>query len=551
MPVFNNSDLYDPTRGFRVWNIAEIVRSPGEVNKYVPNKNDLVFDPANGWFIVIRVEEGTHVAELEKWHLPPEPDVDGDENMLVGIGPGYASESYRAFLDTSVTPHVLAPDARLHFYGSQVASWVCFLGADISEDTGVIISEFYNSSGDFLGPNVPVETIEIPGAVNQTIKSCMVGFTGHQLADGERVTLVAYDDQGGPISQAQLLIINSKAIRQSDRSKKYVSGIQIESPLISPSDPKVIEFPLNVTVESVPMMGVVNYRGGDVNKIGIDGIYMSLFGLEDYIATEVGQEFPLTLSYRLANDEVSYGTLPTAERIVTESYIARTMPVDGAYSCMLFVYPHWVSDVVGYRLEFWLYNLDRQRYYNVTGNVQLGVNSAPFYPKQYGTAQTLTYTVNLNEVDGRFAPYRFVSTFQIALIGPGNNRNANWIFNAKPGIADGYGRDLKADLEHLQANAWDLRLANGASVQEDWLRKMYFAAEPLVNPDLEAYAPTPTHFVIHMLHNKYEFNVSQWNQKLRVNNDLENGELLYIQWIHRTPVQDLQLAMTALPVYIR
>lgn len=551
MPVFNNSDLYDPSRGWAVWNIDQIVLREGQVDKFVPNVKDLIWDIDNGWWVVQEVEEGTHVPTLVKWSPPVEADVDGDENVLVGVGPGYSSESYRLFLDTSVTPHTLAPDARLHFYGSQVASYKVFLGSNVSEEHGIVISEFYTSSGDYLGPNIPLEAVDIPGANNLTVKACMVGYTNYKMDDGETVTLVAYDAQNGKRSIAQLLVVNSKAIPQIDQFKKYISGIQIDSPFLSSSDPKIIEFPLNVTVQSLPMTGIVNYRGGDTLRLGIDNVYMSLFGLEDYIATEVGQEFPLTLAYQLGQDEISYGTLPTADRRITENYIARTTPIDGAYECRLFVYPYWVSPAVGYRLEFWLYNLDRQRFYNVTGYVELGSTSAPFNPKLYGTLQTLTYAVNLNLVDGRFAPFRHVSSFQISLLSEGSNRNANWEIYTRPNVDAAYGRDLKADLEHIQTNVWDLRLANGANTKEVWLRRMYEAAEPLMNPETEANVPTPTHFTLHFLHNKYEFSVNQWDQKLRVNNDMVDGELLYISWIRRDYNIDLQLAMTALPVLIR
>lgn len=548
---YKNSDYLDLTRGWEFWNRKDIVQLPGQVNKWVPNVGDLVWDRDNGFFTVEDVEQGTHVPTLKEWTPPTRTDTDGEENILVGVGPGYSSESYRLFLDTSVTPHTLAPDSRLHYYGSMVSSYKVFLGSDISSEFGVIISAFYNSSNDYLGPNVPMEVVEIPGAVQQVIKAPMVGFTSEELADGERCTLVAYNDLGGVVSIAQLLIQNTRAIRQADTSKKYVSGIEISSPFISSADPKVIEFPLNVTVESLPMIGVINYRGSSSVQRGIDNSSMFLFGLEDYIATEVGQEFPMTLAYELAEDEISYALTPTANRRITENYIARTTAADGAYECRLFVYPVWQNAAAGYRLEFWLYNLDRQRFYNVTSLVELGVNSPAFRPTTYGTLQTLTYAVNLNKVDGRFAPFRFVTSFQVALLNSGENKGANWEVYTRPNTDTAYGRSLKADLEYIQTNAWDLRLQNGANTKEAWLRTMYEAAEPLINPEREINPPTPTHFVLHFLHNKYEFSVEQWNAKLRVNNDLSDGEVLYVQWIKREYDNDLQLAMTALPVLQR
>lgn len=546
MADYSNSNFYAPDRGFRVWLRSQILQVAGQVDVWVANKDDLVIDYDYGFLRVTDVEPGTWVPTLRKWEPPKGTDPDGEENVLIGVGPGYSSESYRIFLDKSVTPFTLAPDTRLHFYGSAVTSYKVFKGADISEQFGKIISAFYDSSNNYLGPNVPVVAYIEPGTTTNTTSVPMVGFTSEDMDDNEKVTLVAYDSLGGVVSYAQLLVINSETIRQADNTKSYVSGITIDTPFLSQSDPKVIEFPLNVMVASLPMQGLVHYRGGREQRLPIGGTF-DIIGLENYIATTEGEEFPMTATYQLAEDEIAYGVIPTAQRRVTENYVARTIAVDGAYSCRLFVYPNWVSSVQGYTLEFWLYNADRQRYYNVTPYVELGTNSAPYRPKAYGEVQTLTYAVNLNAVDGRFAPYRFVTTFQVALLNSGEAQ-PNWEVYPRPDSGFNYGRDLKASVDYVQTNVWDLRLRNGASTFEEWLQKMYYAAEPLVDTQNEEFAPEPTHFILHFVHNQYEYAISQWADVLRVNNDLSNGNLLSIQWVKRNFDNDLQLAMTSLPI---
>lgn len=550
MADYYNSDFYNPDRGYRQWYIDEILTYAGQTGKWIANVNDTVIDYSRGILRVIDVEEGTWVPTLELWEPPPHTDPDGEENVLVGVGPGYSSESYRCFIDTSVTPYVLAPDARLHFYGSMVASYAVFLGSDINKNTGKMISAWYDANGEFKGPFIPVEEATITGEKVSTVKIPMVGWCIEDLADSERVTLVAYDDKEGVISYAQLLVMNTEVLRQTDQSKAYVEGIMLDSPFISASDPKVIEFPLNVMVKSLPMQGIVKYQGGRQVRWDAGAPPFTIMGLENYVATGEGQEFPFAARYQLATDEISYKLVPSADRAVTENYIARTVAADNAYSCRLFVYPTWVNAAIGYRLEFWLYNLDRARFYNVTPYVELGVNSAPFRPRSYGDVQTLTYAVNLNAIDGRFAPFRYVSTFQIALLSAGG-QDANWEVFPRPDVASAYGRSLKADLEFVAANNWNLRLANGALSKTQWLQRMYYNAEPLINTDVEEFAPEPTHFILHFLHGDYKFSVEQWNQTLKVNNDLNPGDLLNIQWIREMYDTDLQLAMTGVPVYQR
>lgn len=536
----------DPDRGFHYWARPEIA-APNSDGLWVPNVGDKVFDKAQGDFLVTEVDITTGYSVLIPWFAPTAPTENGKPLNLVGSGPGTISESYRAFLNTMVTPHTLTPDTRLHKYGSMVHYYRMFLGEDISEEFGKVISTFFDASGNFLGDTVPYETMEVPGAINPLIQVPMVGYTNEAMDNGELVTLVAYTADGGQVSRDALLVHNSQTVRQADASKRYVKSIGLESPWLSAADPQVLEFPINVTVESLPMTAVAYFSDGSKVRSSVSGPQFSLLGLQDYIAANEGQEFPLVLTYKLAADEMSYNLVPAVNRKLTMDYIARTVTADGAYEVKLFVYPQWVSVALGYRLEFWLYNLDRQTFYNVTPYVELGTNSNAFDPKLYGTVQTMTWAVDLNKVDGRFAPHRHVQTIQMALLNAGPD-TTNWEVFFTPNQTDGFGRDLTADIQYVNTNYWILRLANGYTEQALWLKNLYERSEPLYNAATEAIAPTPTHFKVVFAHNSYEFALSQWKSDLVVNNDLADGELMYIQWYRRTYETDLQLAITALPV---
>lgn len=545
--VFNNSDFRDPERGFRIWARDEIVNVPNEVNRFVPNVDDLVFDKSQGVFIVTDVDYTTGVSKLKLWENPSNPPDDTLDGILVATGPGYSSESYRAFLDITKSPMVISPDKRLHLYGSTATSYRLFKGSDISDEYGIIVSAFYDPSGNYLGPNIPLEPVLVNGNSVNTIKCPMTGYCNTVLDTGELITLVAYDLSGAVISIAQLIIVQSQAISQIDTSKAYVSGIRIVSPWISSSDPKVIEFPMNMSVESVALMAQISYRSGRIVDRAIDGTAVRVMGLKNYVATQPGQEFPVVMTYQLADNEISYNLLPSADRKITETYLARTLPVDGMYQTRLFVYPTFINATSGYRLTYWLYNADRSTFYNVTNVIETATNSRPFDPYGYNTLQTLTVALNLNNVDGRFNPVRVVYTFQVGLFGQ-TAATVDWVVYPRPNVSAGYGRSLTGKIKSLGNGQFQLDLKNNCQSKEQWLNTMYYQAEPLVNTALESSAPLPTHFTVKFLTREYTYTVDQWNQLFSVVNDLTQGNSIYIQWIKRLPTQDLQLAMTAVPM---
>lgn len=541
----NSSKYRDPDRGFREFGRWEIV-APGSDGLWVPNPDDKILDWDQGYFRVKEVDYTTGYSVLVPWSPPQSSSGDADEK-LVGVGPGYSSESFRMFLDISVTPHQLTPDFRLHSYGSQAQYYKVFLGSDISERFGKVISAMYDPSGNFLGDTVPLELVN-PNDPTSVEKTPAPGFTSERLKNGELVTVVFYGSDGTQLSQAQLLVVNSKTVRRADASKRYVEGIRLESPFISSADPSVVEFPINVTVESLPLTAVTHYSDGTTQRSSIDGAQFELFGLRNYIATEVGQQFPMVLNYRLAADEVSFNMVPSINRTLSKDYIARTVTADGAYEVKIFGYPVWVNAQQGYRMEYWLYNLDRRDYYNVTPFVEAATNSPAFNPKAYGIVQTYTIALDLNKVDGRFAPYRAVQVMRVALLNSGDNQPANWELLFTPTQVTGYGRGLAANLQYVSVNNWRLNLGHGNTNIETWLNQLYYSAEPLFNVEYEEEPPRPTHFILQFLHNSYEFPIGDWNQNLMVNNDLQHGELVYLRWISRNAVTDLHLATTALAV---
>ena len=84
---------------------SDVVQGSGH---YVPNVDDVSWSFELGWFRVSRVDYTSYVADLVSWEPPKDASDVGVEDVLLGVGPGYPSETWRLFIDTRVFPHRMA-----------------------------------------------------------------------------------------------------------------------------------------------------------------------------------------------------------------------------------------------------------------------------------------------------------------------------------------------------------------------------------------------------------------------------------------------------------
>jgi hypothetical protein len=538
--------IYDAGRGFRCWHLPEIYQGP-ETGRYVPNVNDLVLDWNLGFYKVVAVDLRTGLSRLEAWRPPVETNTITVGDQLLGVDIAACGESFRVYIDTSVNPHTLAVDSRLHIYGSNATSIKIFLGTDLSPQ-GQVISALYDAAGTFLGENIPLELVAMPDLHNLAIKTPCVGYTLRNLPDGEVVTAVVYDDLGYVISYSKLLVKNTAFIRTTEANKKYVTSIHLESPFLSAEDDRLLQFPTNLPAMDVPATGVVTYSDGTVARYPAQGGRFRLYGLDHFLSTIVGQKIPLVLTYQLESDEQCYGASPGYLMHLSEKYWGTTTEYETAYSIKLYAYPHWVDDLRGYAMEFWLYTLDRCKVYPATAQVRLANNSPNFNPMQYGVRQQLTYLVDMQAISPHYPPYRHVQTFEVTLLAPGTDRNDKWLMGFSPNQSPPYGQGLHANIHFVNADHHILNLANGLHSQEEWLRHLFYQGEPLFNTHTEERAIPPNYAVIKFKHRSYEIACIDWDKDLIVVNDLAPGENLRIEFIHRRYENDLQLGLAALPV---
>lgn len=540
--------IYQPDDRWTTWRLAEIYTGTVGKGRYVPKVNDYVVDTdTDERYIVTDLDLTTLVPTLKKVQPVPSDSL-SDIDVLLGVGPGTDSDTYRVYLDTSVMPHTLAVDARLKVHGSMATKAKIFMGSELL-GTQKVISAFYDQTGTLLGQEIPLELVAMPQGVNYTLKCVPVCYTTEEIPDGEVVSVVFYSDAGHVVSKRQLLVENTAFIRSSDASVKYVSDISLESPFMSSADPTLLQYPLNVPLAGLNLMGRVHYSDGSSMLMPVDGTKFAVFGLENFVATIVGQKIPLVLRYNLSEGEIAYGLSVGSERFISEVYRATTLKADGAYSVKLFGYPVWIDSINGYRLEWFLYNLDRQAMYRVTPYVQINANTRAFDPIAYGVNQKLSVSLNLKDVDSTFSSYIHTQTIEIVLMNQGSERTTNWTIAFESGQNPVYGKNNFAATTFVNQNLMTVNLAMGETTLDGWLNRLYYLTKPLIDPDRELTAPAPDYFAILIGTTVLEFTIAQWNAVLSINQVVANSDTMFIKFFKRTVDNDIQLAIAGVPVY--
>lgn len=544
---FNIKDLYK-------YKFVESSQSVYTSGKYVPKIDDKVYDYALGYFRVTAVRD--YVAELTKWELPKEPSQSGVEDILLGTGPGYTSETWVALLDTTKFPHLLDIDSRLHVYGSEAKEVIIYHGVNIT-DSGEIVSAMYDQSNNYTGPAIPLEVVATTKLNNVAIKTPKMGYCRRELHDGELVTAVVHNVHGNVISINKLKIHRTNLVRRPEESDRRIQSIELISPYLSKTNLNTLEVDINATVETMALRGKVNFSNGEsmVMDVGDDdsSSKFRLLGIKYWSPTIMSTAAEMTLVYRLdRTGEIAYLQGETATGQITRTYKIIPKPVNPAFTLKLYVFPRWTNPINGWTLDYWLYDLERQVGRRVTsGAVSLSEGSQVFDGRDYTRVQRLNLSVNLTMVDPSYGGHRHVQSVQIALLREGSQTGNKWKVKSSSNQVEWFGDGLEARISSAGAGLFTLDMKNGAINGTEWLEKMYYKLDPLHDPRNEVKAPEPTHMNIVTSQRTVEVPVNQWNTPITFINDLKQGETLYIQWIKRLANNDLQLGVTGIPVTLQ
>lgn len=539
------SPTYDPYGLWRTWGIGDVwlgPQHPGQ-GRHVPKVNDHVCDPVTfETWIVDSLDPVMMTPTLRSIKPSGFNYTLSDEDVLFGVGPGPDSQTYRAYLNDEVFPHSLAVDQQLRIYGTLASYAKIFKGSDTSEETGRIISKVYDASGNFISNSVPLELVALDSHVNYAVKSVKRCHVTEKMPNGERITVVIYADDGHVVSRRQLLVENTDLISDVHDGMKYITSIGLESIWLSRTETDTLEYKLNIPMDAFNLTGVVNYSNGDVLKLPVDGGKFSMLGLDGRLSSIPDQPADLVLRYQLSTNETSYASEGVNGRYLTRPYRVVTVNPDDSIAVKLFGYPEWISNAVGYRMRWWLLNVARNVYFEVTNHVRFAQNTGPFDPKLYGYIQRKTVMINLRDVSPSFIAFNHVQAVDIVLNHPPNSdRMPAWTVSTESSdFHPRFGNQVYGEIVGQQVN-----FAAQHENLESWLQAYYWETRPLVNQGHESAAPAPTHFVVQYGASVTEWPIDQWNNNLTIAPTLTAGSLASIRFIRKLPSGTLQLAYAA------
>lgn len=540
VPVMDTDSLWKTWQKKQVWLGGEAA------GRYIPKLEDYVEDTDYGITYKVIGHDNVWVPTLQRVTPKPIADMDSEDLLL-----GQTKDAFRCFVDKSIIPHRLQVDARCYVNARNASTARVFRGSPM-QGTPEIVSLVLDQAGLPVGTKIPLQLCVIPNGQNVAQYYVPTAYTTTDIKDGDFLYVELYDDTGAVLSSKPLRAVVTSFTASTDLSIRAVTAIAMEGPLMSHMVPDRMEVPLNLTLNSINLQGVVTYNSGAPSRANVDGGRFELLGLSAFVPSQAGQHFKMNLKYNLAQGEVSFtGGEVNGDRFITREIDVQVVDVENQLSVKLFPYPVWQNAMSGYRLRWFLLNLDRNIMYDVTPLVEIGTGSPALDPTLYGVKQQLTVALDLSQVNGNWRAWRYVQTVGITLLKAGTQPGDKWKIAFDPNQSPEYGTGLEIQSHFINQNLSEVWLKSGFTTKDAWLQAFYYNTKPLINPQLEADPVVPTHVIFTDGNGVNQIKVSiddYWNTRFSVNFPVLQDSTWYIKFVKQGPVDDLVLSVAAAPV---
>lgn len=548
----------DVNRGFHNWALTELFGHHAN-GQYVPNPGDLVYDVLGKVvYEVASVDYQTGVSSLVLWErVRLNQELDYVDYFLTD-GTSDTDDSSRIYIDYSLDRPVMRFDARLIVPSTEAVAVRVYKGGDITSNTAQVVSMYLDPSSPFPQQDVPLLVADVPQQNLPTLKTPAICYCTAELFNGDIVTAVVLNASGKKLSTTRMVVHRTELVRRTNSLNRYVTGIAIDSPALQAENPNIIEIPVNATIDSISMMGVVSYSDGSTVTVPLTGKF-NLVGIDGYYSTVLGQAVPLVLEYRLSNAERAINSNVTAQRILTRTYTLLSVKGNGvtdgsstAYGVKLFGYPKWIQGLLEYSMEYWVHIKDIGLIY-ATPYVRDAINATSVFDGgNLGIYQRFMVTLNLNDVSSAYAQYRHYQAMDVSLVRAGYVKESPlWTvaYQDSDGRYASEGHAVRGSvIQTTPTKRWNMSFVQGGQSLDAWLQNTYYNAKPIYNPGLSLAPKRPTHVIFSRFSGadpvEVNLNSMQWYMPYQVNGDFVNGDVIMMRFIYREigkPDEDLAM----------
>lgn len=523
-----------------IWSIHDLYFGREGMGKFIPKVNDFVVEPESGnMFRVVDLSLVTYIPELAPVELRKEVTI--DEIIAVSAG------AHRIYYDRSITPYTLRVDGMMRVHGTSASFARIYRGQFI--DPTKIISRRFSNSGVFIGHDVSLELVAFNTHDNYAIKSIPTCNTDQELPDGEVCTVVIFDSSGKVLSRATCLLEETTYVAQAYAEQKFITNIFLKSAFIPDTLSNLINFPINLPMQSFNPIGVVQYNDGSQIEYPVDGSKFTLYGSDQFVSTTIGHSVPMVLKYLLDSNEAGLATVESDGYHITRRYNLIVSSPNTSYNAKLYVYPQWVDGANGYRLTAYLTNLDRNMVIDVTNKLSLAPNSPSFNPTGYGLTQRLMFSIDLANVSGIFNHFQHIQVVDIVLRAPASDSSAQNIWETAsqvPSPGAYYGTALRATID--PATRKKLSIHNNIGTTEEFINKLYKPTNALFDVTIETQPPRPTHLEITHLTESVTIAITDYNAPIQFTQEISYLQNVQVTFMRQTPQGFLKLSVAALTV---
>ncbi len=536
---------YNPTDKWAIWSTKDLYVGKEGNNKVIPKIEDYVIDPPTFTvYIVTAIDLSTYLTTMVQINITQPSSLIAMSDRLLSGNVTNIANTYRLYYDDSVTPATITVDNRLNIYGTRTTSAKFFLGTDVTS-AGTVISVSYDNSGNVLSDGVALETLSQDNTTGYYLKTIPTVFTNRTLNNGDIVTVVLYNDVGGVVSMQELIVTVTSGYMQVNAPKKIITGITLDSPFMSNSLVDTLEYPNNLNISDLNLVGQISYSDGTTAFMPVvAGSNFKVFGIEQFNKLAIDQSTPLVLKYIFANNETAIQNVTYDNQAITNTISLLSVNPVTSYTFKLYCVPLYVNPVAGYKLGWYLMSMTRNAFYNVTNDITLSSGSN-FNGTLYKAHQPLKATINTGAVSSSVVDLTLTQVVDVYLNSEAQTNVWPYLvcqdIVGNPSTSFGLGVFARS----LDTSYKTIDVSMGLTDINAWLDMVYYKNQPLVNNAIEAISPVPTHFEIWyspsfitdvsdwldgMISNRYM--IQQWNTPITLSTNLTQYSNIVIKFLN-------------------